>query len=50
MGDTKIECREALTMPPDPHRAVLLRRVEAIDGTAKVTVALDIRAAYGRGR
>jgi alpha,alpha-trehalase len=50
VGDTKIECREALAMPADPHRAVLLRRVEAIDGAAKVTVALDIRAKYGRGR
>jgi alpha,alpha-trehalase len=49
VGDTKIECREALAMPADPHRAVL-RRVEALDGTAKVTVALDIRAKYGRGR
>jgi GH15 family glucan-1,4-alpha-glucosidase len=35
-------------MPADPHRAVLLRRVEAIDGTAQVTVTLDLRAAYGR--
>jgi alpha,alpha-trehalase len=50
VGDTKIECREALAMPADPHRAVLLRRVEALDGPAKVTVALDIRARYGRGR
>ena len=25
-------------------------RVEAIDGPTKVTVALDIRAKYGRGR
>jgi alpha,alpha-trehalase len=50
VGDTKIECREALAMPADPHRAVLLRRVEALDGAAKVTVALDIRAKYGRGR
>jgi hypothetical protein len=50
VGDTKIECREALAMPADPHRAVLLRRVEAIDGAAQVTVALDIRAKYGRGR
>ncbi len=48
VGDTRIECREALAMPADPHRAVLLRRVEAIDGTAKVTVTLDLRAGYGR--
>ena len=50
VGDTRIECREALAMPADPHRAVLLRRIEAIDGTAKVTVTLDLRAGYGRGR
>jgi alpha,alpha-trehalase len=50
VGDNKIECREALAMPADPHRAVLLRRVEALDGAAKVTVALDIRAKYGHGR
>jgi GH15 family glucan-1,4-alpha-glucosidase len=50
VGDTKIECREALAMPADPHRAVLLRRIDAVDGPAKVTVALDLRAKYGRGR
>jgi alpha,alpha-trehalase len=50
VGDTRIECREALALPADPHRAVLLRRIEAIDGTAKVTVTLDLRAGYGRGR
>jgi alpha,alpha-trehalase len=48
VGDTRIECREALAMPADPSRAVLLRRIEAIDGTAKVTVTLDLRAGYGR--
>ena len=48
VGDTRIECREALAMPADPHRAVLLRRVEAIDGTAEVTATLDLRAGYGR--
>src|SRR5580692_547044 len=50
VGDTKIECREALAMPADPHCAVLLRRVDAIDGPAKVNVSLDIRGRYGRGR
>jgi hypothetical protein len=48
VGDTRIECREALAMPADPNRAVLLRRVEAIDGTAEVTATLDLRAGYGR--
>jgi alpha,alpha-trehalase len=50
VGDTRIECREALAMPADQQRAVLLRRIEAIDGTAKVTVTLDLRAGYGRSR
>ena len=50
VGDGRIECREALAMPADPHRVVLLRRVEALDGAAKVSVALDLRAEFGRGR
>ena len=37
-------------MPADPHRAVLLRRIEAVDGPAKVTVILDVRGGYGRSR
>src|SRR5262249_4825181 len=48
VGATVTECREALALPADPHRAVLLRRVEAIDGPAKVAVTLDLRAAFGR--
>jgi hypothetical protein len=50
VGDSRIECREALAMPAGPRRAVLLRRVEAVDGPAKVTVVLDLRGGYGRGR
>ena len=50
VGDGQIECREALAMPADPHRAVLLRRIEAIDGAARAGVWLDLRAGYGRGR
>jgi alpha,alpha-trehalase len=42
------ECREALAMPADPHRCVLLRRVEALQGPAKLEVVLDVRAAFGR--
>ncbi len=30
-GDWRTECREALAMPADPHRAVLLRRIEAVE-------------------
>ena len=50
VGSSAIECREALAMPADPHRAVLLRRIEAVDGPAKVTVFLDVRGGYGRSR
>jgi GH15 family glucan-1,4-alpha-glucosidase len=48
VSDSRIECREALAMPADPHRAVLLRRIEAVDGPAKVTVFLELRAGFGR--
>ena len=47
-GESVTECREALAMPADPHRCMILRRIEAADGPAKVTVALDVRARYGR--
>ncbi|MGH3297908.1 MAG: glycoside hydrolase family 15 protein [Trebonia sp.] len=50
VGASRVECREALAMPADPNRAVLLRRVEAVDGPTKVTVVLDLRGGYGRGR
>lgn len=50
VGPGVVECREALAMPADPHRAVILRRIEARDGPAKVRVVLDVRAGYGRGR
>jgi GH15 family glucan-1,4-alpha-glucosidase len=49
-GSSHTECREALAMPADPHRAVILRRIEAIDGPARVDVVLDVRAANGRAR
>ncbi|HEY1701701.1 MAG TPA: glycoside hydrolase family 15 protein [Trebonia sp.] len=49
VSDWKTECREALAMPADPHRVVLLRRVEALDGPARVTAFLDLRAGFGRG-
>ena len=49
-GSSRTECREALAMPADPHRAVILRRIEAVDGPARVTVVLDVRAGFGRSR
>jgi GH15 family glucan-1,4-alpha-glucosidase len=44
------ECREALALPADPHRVVILRRIEAIDGPARMDVLLDVRAAFGRSK
>jgi hypothetical protein len=44
------ECREALAFPGDPHRAVLLRRVHAVDGPADVDVVLRPRGDYDRER
>jgi alpha,alpha-trehalase len=43
-----IECREALALPTTPDRAVVLRRVAALQGTARVRVTLDVRAGFGR--
>jgi GH15 family glucan-1,4-alpha-glucosidase len=37
-------------MPADPHRAVILRRIVAVDGPARVNVMLDVRAGFGRSR
>ncbi len=42
------ECREALGFPGDPHRAVLLRRIIAVRGTAHVDVVLQPAAGFGR--
>lgn len=43
-----IECREALAFPGEPDRAVVLRRVIAVDGDARVRVLLDPRAGFGQ--
>jgi GH15 family glucan-1,4-alpha-glucosidase len=45
-----LECREALAMPADPATAVVLRRIEAVDGPTRVRMVLDPRAGYGRHR
>ena len=45
-----IECREALAFPGDPDRVVLLRRIVAVEGHARVRVRLDARAGYGHRR
>jgi GH15 family glucan-1,4-alpha-glucosidase len=45
--DATIECREALALPSHPNRAVILRRVIALRGTARVDVALNPRGDFG---
>lgn len=47
-GTGTVECREALSWPGDPNTAVLLRRIEARQGNARVRVVLDPRADWGR--
>jgi alpha,alpha-trehalase len=47
-GGSVIECREALAFPGERERAVVLRRVIAHSGEARVRVALDLRAGFGR--
>lgn len=43
-----VECREALAFPAEPNRAVVLRRVSAQAGTARVRVTLDPQTGFGR--
>jgi hypothetical protein len=42
-----IECRDALAVPAAPRTAVLLRRIEALNGSAAVRVVLDAGAEFG---
>ncbi|MFE1360928.1 glycoside hydrolase family 15 protein [Streptomyces harbinensis] len=46
-GDTVIECREALAAPAAADRVVLLRRIRAVRGTARVRVLLEGRDGFG---
>ncbi|MBN0048763.1 glycoside hydrolase family 15 protein [Streptomyces actuosus] len=45
-----VECREALVFPGDAHHAVLLRRVEAVEGTPLVKALLEPAAGFGPRR
>ncbi len=49
-GDGLIECREALAYPARAGGAVLLRRIMALRGTARIQITLDLRAGFGRHR
>jgi alpha,alpha-trehalase len=42
-----VECREALSFPAHLHRAVILRRVRAVRGAARMRTFLSPRADYG---
>jgi hypothetical protein len=46
--DGVVECREALALPSDSGRAVLLRRILARRGRARVRVTLDLRTEFGK--
>ncbi len=43
-----IECCDALAYPGDLGRAVLLRRIIAREGDAKVAIVLDPRSHFGK--
>jgi GH15 family glucan-1,4-alpha-glucosidase len=47
-GGSLVECREALAFPGDPDRLMLLRRIEAVRGPARLRVLLDLRSDWGR--
>ena len=47
VGAELVESREALAWPADPHRAVLLRRVEGTRGQVPLRILLDCRAGFG---
>jgi len=47
-NDGVIECREALAFPGDSDRVVLLRRIVAVAGAARVRVMLEPRPGFGR--
>ncbi|WP_063910904.1 glycoside hydrolase family 15 protein [Nocardia nova] len=46
-GSAVIECREALAFPGDRHRAILMRRIVAVQEDAEVDVVLRPMARFG---
>lgn len=44
----RVECREALAMPPDPHRVTVLRRIETGPEPASVEVVLTLAPDFGQ--
>ncbi|MGI8506767.1 MAG: glycoside hydrolase family 15 protein [Solirubrobacteraceae bacterium] len=47
-ADATIECREALALPARADRAVILRRVSVLEGSARIDVMLNPRADFGQ--
>nr|WP_326847420.1 glycoside hydrolase family 15 protein [Streptomyces kaniharaensis] len=47
--DGVVECREVLALPADPHRLVLLRRITADYGPARLRVVLEAGTGFGPG-
>ncbi|AUG81655.1 glycoside hydrolase [Kitasatospora sp. MMS16-BH015] len=45
-----VECREALALPADPHRLVLLRRITAEHGPARLRLVLSPGPGFGARR
>jgi hypothetical protein len=48
--DGIVDCRDALAFPGDPHTAVILRRIRALDRPMRMRITLDIRAGFGAER
>lgn len=46
-ADSVIECRDALAMPTSPGRLVLLRRMRAERGEARLRLTLNPRPGFG---
>ena len=46
--DGVVECREALSYPGERDRCVILRRITAVDGDARIRIRLDVAREYGR--
>lgn len=46
----EVECRDALAFPAEAHRAVLLRRIVAVDGPVRIRIELLPRSGFDTDR
>ncbi len=46
--DSIAECRDALALPSSLDHAVIIRRITAVSGPARMRIVLDLRADFGR--